>query len=276
MGPSALCRALLYRGLPLPWRVALAGWACPLGARRWAPALIKDLARCDPAAYHRFLWTHHLTPALWFAARRALGSLAPSRRLLLADVARTLGPRRAFRSVLDVGCSAGYLLRAIELRTGAVEQLLGFDVDRVALRSGRHQLRRLGSRVRLIAGDLRCPPAPAAGRFDVVFCTGVLMYLPEAEARQVVARLLAQARQLLVLSGPAGCEGDNRTFAASLRRPDATFVHNFDAMVTAAGGKIVRRRWHGARRLGGQSIYFVLARGRRAGGPLPGLNPGDR
>lgn len=86
------------------------------------------------------------------------------------------------------------------------------------------------------------------------------MYLPEAEARTVVARLLVQARRLLVLSGPAWPSADNQLLPASIRRPDATFVHNLDAMAAGAAGQVLRHRWQGDQRLGGQSIYFVLAR----------------
>lgn len=264
MSGRSACRDFLFRHLPISRRLAFARWGCRLGARRWAPALVQDLACSDPAAYHHFLWANHLTPARWFQDRRGFGCLVPARELLLADVASLISSAPPVRSVLDAGCSAGYLLRALEI--GALGglllrgPLLGFDVDRAALARGRRYLSVAGSRARLIAGDIRCPPPEARGCFDLVFCAGVLMYLPEAQARAVVARLLGQARRLLVLSGPAWFPADNRTLAASIRRSDATFVHNLDAMAAAAAGQVLRRRWHGDQRLGGQSIYFVLAR----------------
>lgn len=262
MGLRGACRDLLFRRIPVARRLALARIFCRLHGGRWAPALVKDLAQADPAGYHYFLWRNHLTPARWFAAGRRLDALAPTRVLLLADVGRVIGPAPAIRSVLDVGCSSGYLLRSLEASWGVGKaDLMGFDVDRAALARGRRYLAGVGSRVRLVDGDLRSPPIEGRGEFDLVVCAGVLMYFPELAARVVVARLLGQARQLLVLSAPACQEGDNLGLQGSLTRAHATFVHNLDAMVTAAGGAVVGRRWQGAERLGGQTVYFVLARG---------------
>jgi hypothetical protein len=64
---------------------------------------------------------------------------------------------------------------------------------------------------------------------------------------------------VLVLAGLAHPDQDNATLAASaVRERDGTFIHNLDAMVQDAGGRVVHRRWEGARLLDGNTIYFVF------------------
>ncbi len=260
-------RRLVYRGLPLAFRLRTAALACHWGAARWSLALIGDLAQRDPAEFHAFLWRHHLAAARTFSATRSLDELVPSRRLLVQDILAALRVQAlSVDSVLDAGCSSGFLLRHFECALRPAPQfLIGFDLDAAALAAGQAELTARGSRCRLFPGDLRQPPqfnplTPAHAGFDLVVCAGVLRYFSEAAARTAVSWLMRQTRGLLVLTGPASRGCDNGTLTASQVLPHASFAHNFDAMIAKAQGRIVFRRWQGAQLCGGQTVYFVFAR----------------
>jgi hypothetical protein len=42
-------------------------------------------------------------------------------------------------------------------------------------------------------------------------------------------------------------------------------IHNIDRMIERAGGRVLWRRWEGARKVDGNTIYFLIAE--------PGLDP---
>lgn len=260
--------------VPLPWRLSGAAW---LGRQSWMPGrswraarLVSDLAQRDPEAYHRFLWSHHLAyaesyePALQFGRR-----IKPDRRLLFRDMRACLRTefrtRPSIRSVLEVGCSVGHLLRHIETEVFPEACVLhGIDIDEYAVRSGNEWLAARGSKVRLIAADMTAidDAMGADCAYDCVVCAGVLMYLREAQAAKVVRSLLRHARHLVALTGLAHPHFDNRRLAHSETRPeDSAFRHNLDALVEAAGGKILFRRWAPTAPPGWNPPYFVLCHG---------------
>lgn len=191
----------------------------------------------------------------------------PTRRMLFDDLQRCLegrgiDPARDVRSVLEIGCSLGYLLRHLETEVFPSASVLdGLDIDEYAVRAGEGHLRGLGSRVRLRVGDVADLARVAAPpRYDVTVCAGVLLYLREDEAARVVAATLRHTGGVAAFAGLAHPERDNRELAHSaVRDRDATFIHNIDAMVRTAGGEVVSRRWEGAREVEGNTIYFVLA-----------------
>jgi SAM-dependent methyltransferase len=259
--------------LPLAVRKRVAVW---LGAQSWLAArhwwtreLLRDFAERDPDGYHRFLWSHHLAYAETYEAERRFGvdNIHPTRRLLFDELRRCLAdqdvvPERDVAAVLEVGCSLGYLLR--ELETGlfrGAATLDGIDLDARAIAVGQAWLAAAGSRVRLMVGDMAALATLVGDRrYDVVLCAGTLMYLREAPAAEVVAAMLRRTRRLLVLAGLAHPERDNAELTASaVRERDGTFIHNLDAMVARAGGRVARRRWDGPRMVDGNTIYFVLA-----------------
>ena len=259
--------------LPLPGRVRLVK---VLGRRPWVPfrdrlaiELVRDFAERDPIACHRFLWSNHLayaesyTVAGRFGADRINGT-----RLLLFDDLRDVltesgvDPERDVSSVFEVGCSLGYLLQYLEVGMfSAATVLEGVDIDRQAIEDGSRHLRSIDSKVHLEVADVRDLEAVFAGRrFDVVLCAGVLLYLPESDARRLVATVLAHTRVIAAFAGVADPTRDNRGLPTSrVRERDATFIHDIDAMVDAAGGRVIRRRWEGARLIQDTSIYFVFA-----------------
>jgi SAM-dependent methyltransferase len=259
--------------IPLPLR---RGLAALVGRQRWIPGrywwameLLRDYAERDPNGFHRFLWSHHLAYAESYEVDRRFGpeNLHPSRRLLFDDLtrflrARGVDPATGVRSVFEVGCSLGYLLRHLETEVfPGAERLEGNDIDRYAVAEGNRYLERLRSRVRLTATDMSDLDGLLNGRsYDVVLCAGVLMYLREQDAVSVVRSVLHHTAGTAVFAGLAHPERDNAERGASVvRGRDDTFIHNIDRMVTEAGGTVVFRRWEGARQVDGNTIYFVFA-----------------
>jgi hypothetical protein len=256
-GLPSLAKRVAFAVLPLSVRKRL---AVLVGRQRWLKGrywysmeLVRDLAARDPSAFHRFLWANHIGYAETYEVAKRFGddNVHPSRRLLFDDLVaflrgRGIDPTSDVRSVFEVGCSMGYLLRYMETSLfPAATVLEGVD-----------------SRVELRRADMADLSGVLGGRgFDIILCAGVLMYLPAADAAAVVRTLLEHAH-LLVLTGPAFPEADNRLLDGSERRPgDQTFIHNLDAMVTAAGRRVLRRRWEGPRSIDGNTIYFVFAEG---------------
>jgi len=272
-GQGTMARRWLRAVVPLPFR---RGLAALVGRQRWLPGrywwameLLRDYAERDPNGFHRFLWSHHLAYAESYEVERRFGpeNLHPSRRLLFEDLtrilrAREVDPATAVRSVFEVGCSLGYLLRYLETEVfPAAERLEGNDIDRYAVAEGNRYLGRLGSKVRLSATDMSDLETLLDGqRYDVVLCAGVLMYLREQDAVPVVRSVLRHTDGMAVFAGLAHPERDNAELETSaVRERDDTFIHNIDRMVTEAGGTVVFHRWEGARQVDGNTIYFVFA-----------------
>lgn len=266
-------KGLLRSWVPLRARKGLAVW---IGRRRWPASrywlvleLLRDYAARDPDGFHRFLWSHHLAYAETYEVAERFGAerVHPTRRMLFDDLRRCLegrglDPTRDVRSVLEVGCSLGYLLRHLETEVFPSAVVLdGLDIDEYAVRVGEAHLRGLGSRVRLRVGDVAGLAAVAAPiRYDVTICAGVLLYLRQDEAARVVAATLRHTGGVAAFAGLAHPERDNADLAHSaVRDRDATFIHNIDAMVQAAGARVLFRRWEGVREVEGNTIYFVLA-----------------
>lgn len=262
------------RILPLPLRRLFAVW---IHRQRWIPArewwaseLIRDWAQRDIEAYHRFLWSHHMNYAETYEAetRFAPQNIKQSRHMLFADLVRQLEqlsikPKRDVRSVFEVGCSMGYLLRLMETDVFPAATVLdGVDIDEYAVNAGMNELRNLSSKVRLTHSGIDHPHDLLDGKsYDVILCAGVLMYLKQETAAQLVAVMLGHAGMLVALSGLAHPDTDNKLLSRSQQRPsDASFIHNFDAMVEQGGGQVVFRRWEGSRKVDGNTIYFVLCR----------------
>jgi SAM-dependent methyltransferase len=260
--------------VPLPARKRLALWVERqrwIASRSWwSQELLRDMAEEQPNAYHRFLWANHLAYADSYEVAQRFGEerIHPSRHLLfeqLLDLLRGSGvePARDVASVLEVGGSMGYNLRHLERSCFPAARVLdGIDIDEYAIQEGARHLAAEGSKVRLLCGDMKDLPALLEGRrYDVTLCAGVLMYLQEADAADVVAEMLRHTRGVVAIAGLAHPRLDNRLLAASERRErDLTFIHNIDRMVERAGGTIVDRRWEGPRVLHGNTIYFVFCR----------------
>lgn len=235
----------------------------------WAAELVRDLAERDLNAYHRFLWSNHLAYARTYEPGERFGAerVHPSRRELFDELRGVLAARgvdaaRDVLTVLEVGCSMGYLLRHLETDVfPAAVALDGIDIDAYAVRRGTQVLRGMNSRVRLAAADATALPEVFGGRrYDVIVCAGVLMYLREEDAAAAVKAMLRRAQGIVALAGLAHPSLDNARLDAPATRPhDRSLIHNLDALVERAGGRVVHRRWDGARSVDGNTIYFVFA-----------------
>ena len=239
------------------------------------PVLLHDWAIADPAEYHRFIWSNHLLYAKYYDFRQIEYSrgdyftkLHPLRVEILEAAAVSFRDRGEssdtdVKSILDVGCSLGYLLRYAETTVFPdAHRLLGIDIDSFAIAEGTAYLRGLGSAVELRVADIDGLDSVAGAEpFDLVTCTGVLQYLDEATATDAVAKMLRHSTKLVVLSGLASEAVDNALLEQSEVRPyDRSSVHNFDRMVAESGGRVVTRRWAGREVVEGrQGAYFVVA-----------------
>ena len=272
---KAAIKQALIRCAPLGARKRLAIWinhSTWFSARNrayWATQLLTDFAAREVNEYHKFLWTHHLAYAETYEVGQRFGydKLNASRKALFAELPQRLretgiGPPESIRSVFEVGCSLGYLLRYMETDVFVnAAELEGVDIDAHAIAAGSAHLRTLGSSVVLHEGDMESIDSLLGGRkFDVVLGSGVLLYLDEGAAQRLVGKLLEHTRKLLVITALAHPETDNCGLAVSEPRVrDGTWVHNVDRMVGANGGRVVARRWEGQRMLDGNTVYFVYA-----------------
>lgn len=271
--PGARLKRAFRRCIPFALRKWLAIW---LNRQAWFPhdhipvGLVRDLAARDPKEFHKLLWAHHFKHyGQWYDSEEELFSLEcmqPSRRLFFADLASVMRQRglqpSQIRSVLEVGCSQGYLLRHLETEVfPECRQFLGIDIDGTAIRKGKAFLERAGSRVVLAEGDMEHLDRMLGDRsFDLVYAAGVLSYLDERHAAALVANLLGRTGKVLGLAGLACIRQDNRELEHSeaSAEHEHQWVHNFAAMVMAAGGSVVASRWEGATLYNLQTICFVF------------------
>lgn len=269
----ATAKRFVKKALPLGLRKRLSvliGRQRWLGGRYWySLELLRDFAEERPSEFHRFLWENHIGYAETYEIAQRFGGdgIHPSRRMLFRDLleflrGRGIDPSTEVRSVFEVGCSMGYLLRHMEddVFPGA-KVLEGVDIDAYAVRRGSTHLERIGSRVRIRRADMEELGRLLDGRcFDLILAAGVLMYLPEESAAGVVRTLLDHASGFVVLTGPAHPTVDNRLLEASLpRERDHAFIHNLDEMVESAGGNVAWRRWEGGEVVDGNTIYWTFA-----------------
>jgi len=263
---------LLGYYIPLDLRQRLLLW---VNTRRFpggfdmSMGLLDDLRRTDPDALHRFLWSNHLAYAARYQVSRKFGrhNINPTRRLLFRQMhdyfrARGIDPHHQVRSVFEVGCSMGYLLRHVEEEIFPRAGILhGLDIDRHAIESGMAHLNGLDSRVRLHHADLENTARMMAGRkYDVVFCCGVLMYVNQQMAQEVIRTMFRHARWLVGMICLAPPEGDRApTGASSPRDSDGAYIHDVKHMIREAGGRTVFSEWIGTKVSGSSPSHVILA-----------------
>jgi SAM-dependent methyltransferase len=269
---------VLWRFLPLDRRIRLAIWIDKYeffpGIHNLSMALIRDWAQIDSDAYHRFLWNNHLGYARMYENARArdgefcIENFSLTKKMLFADLSEfllcqsgTSGQHETIESILEVGCSSGYLLRFIETNLFPEARILeGIDIDKDALKKGTSYLNGHSSKIRLSYSDMECLDQFFGEiKFDLILCAGVLMYLQEKAAANVIQMMLKHCKSLIVLAGLAHPLVDNAELEHSeTRSSDGAFIHNFDRMIKESGGIVVYRRWEGAKTYDSQSVYFVF------------------
>lgn len=268
-----LAKVAFWSAVPLPVRkraavgISRAGLIGHQHRLRLSMLAVGDLAVRDNREFHKFLWSNHLAYAIYYAAEERFRTpIEESRLELFADLLRHLEACGCdpdeIDSVLDVGCSVGANLRHLEQHVfPSARNLDGIDIDSHAVQNGRRVLEAAGSSIRLMVGELeQLDPVLADRTFDVVLCAGVLLYLDQARAAEAVAAMLRRTRKVCAFAAVAHPDLDNRELSHSVMRAwDSSHIHNVDAMVDAAGGRVVGRRWERGTIDGRQSIYFVFA-----------------
>jgi SAM-dependent methyltransferase len=221
---------------------------------------LRDLRLRDPQALHRFLWSNHLAYAARYEVERKFEphNINPTRHTLFQQIleyykARALDPREHVRSVFDVGCSLGYLLRHIEVNLlPSAAPLTGIDIDRYAVQTGMTYLQSVRSKVELFEADLTRTAEFMRGRqYDLVLCCGVLMYVNEDTARSTLQAMFAHSRRLVGIICLAG--------NSEVRTSDGAYVHDMHRMIREAGGNPVSSTWVGTATSGSSPSHVILA-----------------
>jgi SAM-dependent methyltransferase len=233
--------------------------------------IIGDIRATDPKTFHKFMWSNHIAGyAKWYDSESLfeIRNMEPSRREFFHDLLDAvtrigLDPGRDIHSVLEVGCSLGYLLRFMETDIlPATTELVGLDIDRIAVEKGVDYLARVGSKIQLIEGDAEALDELVGDRvFDIAFAAGVLSYLDQEDATRAVSQMLRRASQVVALIGLACPTSDNSELIRSVMSHEKSnqWLHNFREMVEIAGGRVIKCRWEGTRQYNHQTMYSVFA-----------------
>jgi SAM-dependent methyltransferase len=157
----------------------------------------------------------------WYRGRTRVHAEAEIRRkVALAVASAEYFLRRPLRTVLDVGCGEGAWqphLRALRPRL----RYLGVDSSEYAVtRYGRERNIRRGS-----FGELTA--AGVAQTFDLVICSDVLHYIPDAPLRRGVPELVDHAGGVLYLEVLTAGDEIIGDLEGLIRRPAATYRRLF-------------------------------------------------
>jgi 2-polyprenyl-3-methyl-5-hydroxy-6-metoxy-1,4-benzoquinol methylase len=225
--------------------------------------MLTDLRRRDPVALHRFLWSNHLAYAARYEISHRFGAskINPTRHALFDSISAHLRSRgldagSEIRSVLEIGCSQGYLLRHLETTMFPSATILhGLDLDAHAIRTGSEHLNSLGSRVKLFAADMEASETIIGSEtYDVVLCCGVLMYVNPDIAEKVVRMMFARVVRLVGLICLAPVNGRH-----GVRASDGAFVHDMDPLIHKAGGRVLSSCWIGTSTSGSSPSHVIVA-----------------
>jgi SAM-dependent methyltransferase len=275
----------LGRVLPLSARQTLVAFVgrqkLPAPLRfEFAMGMLTDLRRRDPVALHRFLWANHLAYAASYEVPHRFGAskINPTRHVLFDGMAahlrsRGIDPGTDIRSVLEIGCSQGYLLRHLETTLfRSATTLHGLDLDAHAIKTGSDHLDSLGSRVRLFAADMEAAESIIGNQaYDVVLCCGVLMYVNESIAEKVVRLMFARAARLIgliCLAPPQGKRGRH-----GVRASDGAFIHDLDPLIRKAGGNVLSSCLIGTPISGSSPSHVIVAEPKRRTAPSRTVDP---
>jgi len=155
----------------------------------------------------------------------------------------------------------GYLLRHLETEVFlSATTLYGLDIDTYSIEAGATHLSSVQSKVKLFAADMTHTDRIMADQiYDVVLCCGVLMYVNEGTAEQVVRTMFSHACHLVAMVCLAPPEGQIASGRSVMRALDGAFIHDMDRMIRLAGGQVVSKRWIGASGSIANPSYAILA-----------------
>lgn len=141
-------------------------------------------------------------------------------------------------SVFEVGCSEGGMLEDIGIRYGNVK-LGGIDKDKEAVTKAGEMLKRWPRA--LYYGDVRAVPWPIEGKFDVVFCVGLLMYV--ANPLSVIQEMIHLTSGRVIIAEPIYTESGN-VFDSKTGKPFDSYGerYNHDYLRTFTGAGLNPKR----------------------------------
>ncbi len=235
------------------------------GGLEFAMGMLDEVRRTDPVEFHRFLWSNHLAYAKTYEPPMRFGAsnINPTRHILFSRIvahlrSRGLDPEQDVRSVFEVGCSMGYLLRHLEEEVFPSATILhGLDIDVYAVQAGAAHLSSLQSRVKLFAADMEAAEHVMGGNvYDLVLCCGVLMYVNENIAQKVLRAMFSHADCLvgLICLAPPDPLGQ-----LQMRASDGAFIHDMDKLIRVAGGAVLFSEWIGADVSGASPSHVIVA-----------------
>jgi 2-polyprenyl-3-methyl-5-hydroxy-6-metoxy-1,4-benzoquinol methylase len=229
--------------------------------------MLADLHRRDPVSLHRFLWSNHLGFAASYEISQRFGvsNINPSRHALFRHIkghllSRSVEPATDIRSVLEIGCSQGYLLRHLETEVfHSATTLHGLDLDAYAIQTGSSHLTSLGSKVKLFEADMAAAETIiGAQTYDVVLCCGVLMYVDEKTAEEVLRIMFARVTRLvglICLARPKNASSEEPGMQAA----DGEFIHPIHRMIRNIGGRVLSSHWVGTETSGSKPSHVIVA-----------------
>lgn len=217
----------LYRTLAPLWQNA--------GVRRLLVPLRRRLYASDPRGYWQTEGRRYMQDE---AGLRGAGSMSERQgEFLAAELARLEA-----RSVLEMGCGYGRLLR--ELRPRLPVPLTGADFSASQLGAARGYL---GARpVPLVLADATEGLPFRDGAFDVVFTQGSLMHVPGPLARRYRSELARVSRRYVI-------------HTEDTRETETTFAHDNEAHYRALGRQLVKRMPYPLNLPGQQMMFEVFA-----------------
>ena len=171
--------------LPLQLRQRM---AVRIGETSWLPghswlamAMIRDLADVDANSYNRFLWSSHIGYATNYEYANDFGPehLTATRKMLFEHIVEYLRdngitPEVQIRSLFEVGCASGFLLRHMETCIFPQATVIeGVDIDATAIETGMAYLTQHDSRIRISCADMAdLDSILGENRYDLILCAG--------------------------------------------------------------------------------------------------------
>ena len=142
----------------------------------------------------------------------------PHRKLLLKKIIQT----HPIDSILEVGCANGINLRMINKKIPGIT-LEGFDINKKALREGVNILKRENiTNIKLKHQSAKNLGSYDTGRFDVVFCDAVLMYIGPNNIKQALKEMVRISKKSVII-----CE--QHTKGNSFY--EDKWIHNYDILL---------------------------------------------
>lgn len=133
-------------------------------------------------------------------ALRRINRLSRSASQLWREISTLAGRGRRRLRALDLACGGGDVALALEARArsrGFELEVLGCDASPMAVGRARERAVAVGSEARFDCLDVLRERLPAG--FDIVYCTLFLHHLDELDAVELLRRMAAAARRMVIV-----------------------------------------------------------------------------